>query len=264
MTEFERIYKLQPNGEWAWETQVAAGGGGAQSGVQASADILFTEPTSAGTAYPIIAVDVDAETITIAGDHVAAFADTLGLEITGSTGNDGVWGVISAVLDGGSTVITIDGDLTDATVDGAAIAAMTLTASVQVPAGSVVLDVYSRCLVPWTQPIVGYTLGDADVPNGYSNGNSLAAGPAFNPLDIAGSAGGYTTLKLNADGYYVAAQGVQASPGVIGATNIGVRYAEDAVITAVLTLIPTSDVDPPGQTLVKILYFANVDPVVAT
>ena len=84
--------------------------------------IADTEYEHKLTIYPwehaIIAVDISAETLTIAGDHRETFAEGEWLEVYGSTGNDGYWQVDSVQYSGGNTIITVTGNLTDATVDG--------------------------------------------------------------------------------------------------------------------------------------------------
>ena len=66
----------------------------------------------------ITAVDISAETVAVAGDHSAYFTAGRYLVIDGSTGNDGVWQVASSSHSGGTTTITLTGNLTDATPDG--------------------------------------------------------------------------------------------------------------------------------------------------
>jgi hypothetical protein len=61
-----------------------------------------------------------AKTFTIAGDHVAEILASVNDEIivAGSTGNDGTYTVLGAVLDAGNTVISVDEAIADSTVDG--------------------------------------------------------------------------------------------------------------------------------------------------
>lgn len=70
------------------------------------------------TGYGITAVDEPDDVITIAGNHVAAFPVGKQFRITGSTGNDGTYTVAAARLVAGSTEITTEEDLPNATADG--------------------------------------------------------------------------------------------------------------------------------------------------
>jgi len=82
---------------------------------------IATAPTYIDTAtiFDIIAVDDSGETFTINGDHTTKFMDGDTFVVSGSTGNDGTYTVSgNSVLTGGTTVITVTGDITDATVDG--------------------------------------------------------------------------------------------------------------------------------------------------
>jgi hypothetical protein len=71
-------------------------------------------------AYAITAVDTGTDKLTIAGDLTNQFDDGDTFTITGSTGNDGTYTVATSgvVLSGSNTVIEVDEDITDATVDG--------------------------------------------------------------------------------------------------------------------------------------------------
>jgi hypothetical protein len=63
--------------------------------------------------------EVTASTITIAGDALDEFSGIGLIKVTGSTGNDGLYHVLSvAVFDGTDTVITISETLADDTADG--------------------------------------------------------------------------------------------------------------------------------------------------
>ena len=71
--------------------------------------------TGAGAA--ITAAIVLDETFTIAGDYSDFFVAGVHFRVEGSTGNDDSWEVSSSVF-GAATVITVTGDVTDATADG--------------------------------------------------------------------------------------------------------------------------------------------------
>jgi len=77
--------------------------------------------------HAITGVNTGTETFTVAGDHREAFPAGSALEVYGSTGNDGVWTVASTALNGGNTEITVEEDVTDATVDGTISPAYTYT-----------------------------------------------------------------------------------------------------------------------------------------
>ena len=66
----------------------------------------------------IVAADTTAETFTVAGDQTLRYVAAKTFEVTGSTGNDGTWTVSGSAFGGVNTVITVTGDITDATADG--------------------------------------------------------------------------------------------------------------------------------------------------
>ena len=73
---------------------------------------LFTQTT-----YPVVAVSVANDTFSILGNHITKFSVGKTFEMRGSTGNDAVYTVVSSAFVT-STVITVEEDITDATVDG--------------------------------------------------------------------------------------------------------------------------------------------------
>lgn len=84
-----------------------------------------TDVATGGTAeslnqFPITApVHIVNETLGLRGDWTSKIATGDSLTISGSTGNDGVKTVVSAVYSAGTTTITFaTGDIVDATVDG--------------------------------------------------------------------------------------------------------------------------------------------------
>ncbi len=142
----------------AWTVFVKpAAGGGSQPGAWTVVDAEITVPAG----YPILTVDVPSQTITIAGDHAAAFlfADPNGnggATIHGSTGNDNYnLQVDSAVFGAGITTITFAAlQLSDATADGLIAPTAGPAVEVPVPAGSTVLDVMLETeVVPSIRPI---------------------------------------------------------------------------------------------------------------
>lgn len=68
--------------------------------------------------FDIEAVNTTNETFSIPGDYTALFTSAVVFVVSGSTGNDGTWTVASSTFTGGATVITVNENVTDATVDG--------------------------------------------------------------------------------------------------------------------------------------------------
>jgi len=68
--------------------------------------------------YAITGVDQASKALTVAGDCTSEWAAGERLRITGSTGNDSAYSVVSATLDGSDTDIVVGEALPDATVDG--------------------------------------------------------------------------------------------------------------------------------------------------
>lgn len=67
---------------------------------------------------PLVAVDNTSETFTIAGDHTEFLFTGDSFEVSGSTANDGVYTISSSIFDSVNTVITVQEDIVDGTVDG--------------------------------------------------------------------------------------------------------------------------------------------------
>lgn len=76
--------------------------------------------SSAAPDYTIDAVNTTAETFTISddGDLSNSFGDGTKFRVNGSTGNDATWTVSSTSFSSPNFVITVTGNITDATVDG--------------------------------------------------------------------------------------------------------------------------------------------------
>jgi len=70
-----------------------------------------------GAGLAITGVNIGADQITVAGNYASLFTSGLWFRIEGSTGNDGSWKVDTSAF-GAATVIDVDGDIADATVDG--------------------------------------------------------------------------------------------------------------------------------------------------
>ena len=68
--------------------------------------------------YAMVAVNTGSKTFTIAGDHTNEFYAGIILTVYGSTGNDGLYTVVSAAFGGVNTVITVSETVPDSTADG--------------------------------------------------------------------------------------------------------------------------------------------------
>jgi hypothetical protein len=68
--------------------------------------------------YSITAIDTVNNKITIAGDETGEFTAGETVYIHNSTGNDGAYTVVGAVLDGSNTVVEVSESITDTTADG--------------------------------------------------------------------------------------------------------------------------------------------------
>lgn len=79
----------------------------------------FAENVDDGaTVYAITAVSIANKTFTIGGDQTALIGAGSKITVSGSTGNDGDYNVVSSTLTGGDTVITVVETIADATADG--------------------------------------------------------------------------------------------------------------------------------------------------
>jgi hypothetical protein len=78
----------------------------------------FSENVSGNTPVAITAVSIANKTITLTGDLLATVGKGSRITVTGSTGNDGTYDVVSAVLDTGNTKVTVVQTIPDATADG--------------------------------------------------------------------------------------------------------------------------------------------------
>jgi len=83
-------------------------------------DLFSTLAAQTDTTYAIVAVDTTLNTFTLSGDAPDIFDEGNKFTVSGSTGNDGNYTVIDKNVDGSPllTVITVERDITDATVDG--------------------------------------------------------------------------------------------------------------------------------------------------
>jgi len=72
----------------------------------------------ARTSYAITGVNTGTKTFTIAGNHTSELAAGTRLAVDGSTGNDGMFTVVSSTYDTDHTDIVVSETISDATVDG--------------------------------------------------------------------------------------------------------------------------------------------------
>jgi hypothetical protein len=70
------------------------------------------------TLFAIIAVNQGTKTFTVAGDQISYLPATGVATVSGSTGNDGIYTVVSATLIGGNTAIIVSQAIPNATADG--------------------------------------------------------------------------------------------------------------------------------------------------
>lgn len=85
--------------------------------------------------FPIIGVNIVAETFTIAGSHLEQLeAGTLFI-VTDSTGNDENWVVSSVERSGANTVVTVTGNITSAVVDGTIVVLNVISNAVEMTPG---------------------------------------------------------------------------------------------------------------------------------
>lgn len=139
------------------------------------------------------------------------------------------------------------------------------TASLDVPAGSVVIEVFEYPLSQWAADSAVLDIADGTHPTlKYADAFSiLALNVDYDPEDAP-------NLGTNYANAVEAAGGVQNTYWGSGTTGIaqrlaGWRYAADDTITITLdtTAMGNAPVSPTGQLLVKILYFAPVTVIAA-
>lgn len=85
-------------------------------------EVTYVAGYDVTSTWRITDVVIGAKTFTVAGDHTGTFVAGLKFGVTGSTGNDGTFTVVSSAF-GVATVITVTETISDATVDGSITAA---------------------------------------------------------------------------------------------------------------------------------------------
>ena len=84
----------------------------------ATINLVAHDYVASDTTLSIIGVSTGSETFTVANDHRSKIRVGDTFRVSGSTGNDGTFTVASVTLVGGDTVIAVNEDVTDSTVDG--------------------------------------------------------------------------------------------------------------------------------------------------
>lgn len=142
--------------------------------------------------FSIVAVNTTAETFSIAGDKTALFTGGLHFFVTGSSGNNGEWIVSNADYDATNTIITVSGNLTNATANG--------IISVYDDFGFVGADVGdsvdTAAIAAWLAGANGYVSIWYD-----QSGNTrhfIQATTSFQPLYVANIQNGHPALAFDA------------------------------------------------------------------
>ncbi len=230
----------------------ALASGGSQPGATYKVDAIFNEP-SVAVPYPITAVDQGEQTFEIAGDHASAFLVGDTFRVIGSTGNDGIYTVVSAVF-ATATTLTVVEAITDATADGHI--PQRLVAQVDVAAGETVLGVWLYPLVaPWDRG--NFSGGDSDDPFGYFNDLDLSGG-LTDPYDPTNVSLG-TDFEISADNSVGFSPSFAPPNSVIGGG--GVLYPAGDTLTFTVDDIRTGGEG--GELLVRVVLMSASTAVVA-
>lgn len=234
--------------------------GGAQK-TTTDAVVLFQHGGSAPAQPPIVALDLDANTVTVAGNHaeavnvMALVPNGAGITIAGSTGNDGEFIPSGATYDAETnrTTITInpevDGAPTDPTVDGTVQFSITYLAEIAIPPNGSVEWVSIETTEAWSGSFYG-VVGDDDDPEGFCAQTSVEGGPGgadvgslgfwqwpINTLRAASSTpgrlvGNYDGIKQYPEGGTVRIVWSEQPSGEAGSTTITVHHHFTEAITA--------------------------------
>jgi len=201
---------------------------------------------------PIVAVDLDAQTLEVVGDQTAVAVplalvpNGAGFVISGSTGNDGNYANSSATYDPATnrTTLVIDTDvasLSDPTADGNVQLGIVFIAEITVPANGAVEWVLIDTTVEWADTGFYLVVGDTEDPEGFVGGvqfepnGGLSAQSVgrwqwpVNTLDSARSNpvvayGNYPGYRLYPDGGTVKIVATQQPGGSSGATTVVVHH----------------------------------------
>jgi hypothetical protein len=160
-----RLVWTLPDGESTarWATDE---GGGSQPTDEV---IQFSEVATAGPAVAVVAVDLGENTVTVEGD-LTGYAITDGnINIVGSTGNDGSYGLLDVSYDSGSdrTILTVDDPLSDGTVDGDVQFPARLEFSYELPADGAIEWVAVLFETQWEADSAYLWVGPDDEISGY-------------------------------------------------------------------------------------------------
>ncbi len=112
------IVRRSAGGTGPWKTEPERTGGGSQSILVIRIPISFDSPGLSSDGQQITGVDQGAKTFTVAGDWSGQYRSGEQCLVSGSTGNDGTYTVVSAIAGGGNTAIVVVEALPDSTVDG--------------------------------------------------------------------------------------------------------------------------------------------------
>jgi len=133
IASLQSTYTIGPGGDFDVDRPVSINGAG-----------LLLQP-SIGT-FAITGVDRMAGTFTVAGDQTGSFLSGSDAIVTGSTGNDGSYTIVSSVF-GTATTITVDEAIPDATVDGSIEVFTESAAITEIPIGVLTDDAYQSLRV---------------------------------------------------------------------------------------------------------------------
>lgn len=156
------VWLVNPDGS---EAQLS--GGGSSSSTDEVIQIVEAESEDTAT-FPILVVDLDAHTFTVAGDQTAVLAVANGsspFRVTGSSGNDGEYLSDSATYDSGSNRTTIscgDSPPSSDVADGAINAPIVYSVDFVLPPNGAVEWVFFRTDEDWDAAFVGAQVGDSD------------------------------------------------------------------------------------------------------
>ncbi len=228
-------------------------GGGSQPGALTSTEFLITEEATADNlSHAITAVDTEAFTFTIAGDHEDDFKGGL-FTVSDSTGNDGIYTLVGVAVDGGDTTLFVAETIPDGTADGNVQRGL-YAAEFAITEGTLVAAIEYTVEGLWAADGANLCTGtDSVTPYSFDDNVDLKQSP-FDAVYDAGSGAGYALSGFS---------DFNVAP-LIGAatTGGGVRYGTDDTLTIrIFTAIASPPVTPAGVLRVKIMYFT---PVTAT
>lgn len=238
---------------------------GSVSQIGGSTDEIVTFAHVDGAPEPvpmaIVAVDVDAQTLAVAGDQtrdgnlLAAVPNGAAMTIAGSTGNDGPYIPSSTSYDPVTdrTTYVLDtaaeGSLSSPIADGTLQLPIIWTADVPIPPNGAVEWVLIQTTEAWTFPFYG-VIGDEDDPEGFCAG---AGSNTSGGLDVGGV--GRWQWPLNT------VNAASASPVVIIGKFPGIKFYPDGARIRIVWPEPLGG--SAGRTIV-VVHHHYTDPVTPT